>query len=123
MKITGKVEKEFNRTLSTAYVELSNVELSNPFRKKQFDFTDRQDERELMQQLGQIEDLRLYAALHNFAVEVNDIVEIDGTLEFVDGMWFVNCNKLISVKESSTHNERLTKRFREIAHATPVEPW
>ena len=123
MRIKGKIEKDMNRTLSTAYVELSNVELYNPFRKKQFDFTDRQDERELMQQLGQIEDLRLYAALSNFKVEVNDIVEIDGTPEFVDGMWFINCNRLINVKESSEHYARLHKRFNEISHATPVEPW
>lgn len=122
MKITGKVEKEYNRTLQLAHVELSNVKLSNPYISR-FSIDNRQDERELFKTLNQIEDLRVYGVFSNFKVEVDDIVEADGTLELVDNMWFFKSEKLINVKESSTHDERLFARFRKLSHATPVEPW
>lgn len=123
MRIKGKVVREFNRTLGLAYVELSEVKLSNPYIKKRFDFTEREDERELHRQLSQKEDLRLYAALPNFEVEVNDRVELEGTLELVDNMLFINVCKLVKVEESPSHYKRLHARFIRITGAAPVARW
>lgn len=122
MRIKGKVEREFNRTLQLAYIELSDVKLSKPHIKR--DFMDKQpDERELVKSLNQIQDLRLHGGLSNFAVEVGDFVEFEGTVEKIDNMWFFNSTKLIEVHESPSHNKRLSARFRELSHAVPVSRW
>ncbi len=122
MRITGKIEKEFNRTLKLAYVELSNVKLSKPYLNSGF-MDNRPDERELVKTLSQIENLRLYGSFSNFKVEVDDIIECEGTVELVDGMYFINVHKLINVQEGSSHDARLFARFRQLAHATPVARW
>ena len=122
MRIKGKVEKEVNRTLRIAYIELSDVELSNPHVNRGFMY-DRPDERELVKELKQVKDLRIYSCFANFKVEIDDIIEAEGTLELVDNMWFFNCQKLINVQESSSHDERLFARFRQLSHATPVARW
>lgn len=125
MVIRGKITKEFNRTLESVYVEISDVEVESPFRKSRFDQTQREDERELFNYLKNIHNLKLYGMLPNFKVEVEDIVEFEvmNGIEFVDNWWYFNHHNNLKVYESRSHNARLHKRFVEITGARPVEKW
>lgn len=123
MRIKGKITKEFNRTLEKAYVEISDVKVSRPTFPRGFWDTTTIDERELFNTLSKIENLHVYGSLPNFKVELDDVVEIEGSVELVDNMWFLNDYNLINVEESGSHDERLHQRFVAIAGARPVEKW